>query len=198
MMTAKLLLKLPPSVTGELDDVIKKYNINSPLRLSHFLSQAAHESNNFKAIRENLNYSAEGLLKIFPKYFSKDTAMACARQPEKIANIVYSNRMGNGDRLSGDGWKFRGRGFIQLTGKINYQFFGSYIGVNLIDNPDFVATKYPLTSAAWFFEKRGLWKICDEGDSVDVIKKVTKLVNGGFNGLQDRINKFEVFNILLK
>jgi putative chitinase len=198
MMTAKLLLKLPPSVTGELDDVIKKYNINSPLRLSHFLSQAAHESNNFKAIRENLNYSAEGLLKIFPKYFSKDTAMACARQPEKIANIVYSNRMGNGDRLSGDGWKFRGRGFIQLTGKINYQSFGSYIGVNLIDNPDFVATKYPLTSAAWFFEKRGLWKICDEGDSIETIRKVTKMVNGGFNGLQDRINKFEVFNILLK
>jgi len=198
MMTAKLLLKLPPSVTGELDDVIKKYNINSPLRLSHFLSQAAHESNNFKAIRENLNYSAEGLLKIFPKYFSKDTAMACARQPEKIANIVYSNRMGNGDRLSGHGWKYRGRGFIQLTGRVNYEAFGRYIEDNILDNPDFVATKYPLTSAAWFFEKRGLWKICDEGDSIETIRKVTKMVNGGYNGLQDRINKFEVFNILLK
>jgi putative chitinase len=198
MMTAKLLLKLPPSVTGELDDVIKKYNINSPLRLSHFLSQVAHESNNFKAIRENLNYSAEGLLKIFPKYFSKDTAMACARQPEKIANIVYSNRMGNSDRQSGHGWKYRGRGFIQLTGMINYESFGKYIGENIIDNPDLVATKYPLLSAGWFFEKKGLWKICDEGDSVETIKKITYRVNGGFNGLQDRINKFEIFNILLK
>ena len=198
MMTAKLLLKLPPSVTGELDDVIKKYNINSPLRLSHFLSQAAHESNNFKAIRENLNYSAEGLLKIFPKYFSKDTAMACARQPEKIANIVYSNRMGNGDRQSGDGYKFRGRGFIQLTGKDMYKLFGDYLEVNLLDNPDLVATKYPLSSAGWFFQKKGLWKICDEGDSVDIIKKVTYRINGGYNGLQDRINKFEIFNTLLK
>ena len=198
MMTAKLLLKLPPSVTGELDDVIKKYNINSPLRLSHFLSQAAHESNNFKAIRENLNYSAEGLLKIFPKYFSKDTAMACARQSEKIANIVYSNRLGNSDRQSGQGWKYRGRGFIQLTGRVNYEAFGKYIEDNILDNPDLVATKYPLSSAGWFFEKKGLWKICDEGDDVETIRKVTKMVNGGYNGLQDRINKFEVFNTLLK
>jgi len=197
-MTAKLLLKLPPSVTGELDDVIKKYNINSPLRLSHFLSQVAHESNNFKAIRENLNYSAEGLLKVFPKYFSKDTAMFSARKPETIANIVYSNRMGNGDRSSGDGWRFRGRGFIQLTGKVNYESYGKYIEVNLIDNPDLVATKYPLSSAGWYFEKKGLWKICDEGDSIDTIKKVTRLVNGGYNGLQDRIQKFEIFNSLLK
>ena len=198
MITTRLILKLPLSVTGELDDVIKKYNINSPLRLSHFLSQAAHESANFKAIRENLNYSAEGLLKVFPKYFSKDTAMFSARKPETIANIVYSNRMGNGDRSSGDGWKFRGRGFIQLTGKNNYESFGKYIGDNLIDNPDFVATKYPLSSAGWFFEKRGLWKICDLGDDIETIKKVTKMVNGGYNGLQDRIQKFEIFNTLLK
>lgn len=198
MITTKLILKLPLSVTGELDDVIKKYNINSPLRLSHFLSQVAHESNNFKAIRENLNYSAEGLLKVFPKYFSKDTAMFSARKPETIANIVYSNRMGNGDRSSGDGWRFRGRGFIQLTGKVNYESYGRYIDVNLIDNPDLVATKYPLSSAGWYFEKKGLWKICDEGDSIDTIKKVTYRVNGGFNGLQDRIQKFEIFNSLLK
>jgi putative chitinase len=198
MITTKLILKLPLSVTGELDEVIKKYNINSPLRLAHFLSQAAHESGNFKVVRENLNYSAEGLLKVFPKYFSKDTAMACARQPELIANIVYSNRMGNGDRQSGDGYKFRGRGFIQLTGKVNYDSYGKYLGINLIDNPDLVATKYALSSAAWYFEKRGLWKICDEGDDINTIKKVTKLVNGGFNGLQDRIQKFEIFNTLLK
>jgi putative chitinase len=198
MITTKLILKLPLSVTGELDDVIKKYNINSPLRLAHFLSQVAHESNNFKVIRENLNYSAEGLLKVFPKYFSKDTAMFSVRKPEIIANIVYSNRMGNGDRSSGDGYKFRGRGFIQLTGKINYESYGKYINVNLIDNPDLVATKYPLSSAGWFFQKKGLWSICDEGDNIDTIKKVTYRVNGGYNGLQDRIEKFNIFNTLLK
>ena len=197
MITTKLILKLPLSVTNELDEVIKKYNINSSLRLSHFLAQTAHESNNFKAIRENLNYSAEGLLKVFPKYFSKDTAMSCARQPEKIANIVYSNRIGNGDKLSGDGYKYRGRGFLQLTGKVNYKSYGDYLEVNLLDNPDFVATKYALSSAAWYFEKRGLWKICDQGDDIETIKKVTKLVNGGYNGLDDRIKKFEIFKSLI-
>lgn len=197
MITTKLILKLPLSVTNELDEVIKKYNINSSLRLSHFLAQTAHESNNFKAIRENLNYSAEGLLKVFPKYFSKDTAMSCARQPEKIANIVYSNRMGNGDKLSGDGYKYRGRGFLQLTGKANYKSYGDYLEVNLLDNPDFVATKYALSSAAWYFEKRGLWKICDQGDDIETIKKVTKLVNGGYNGLDDRIKKFDIFKSLI-
>ena len=124
--------------------------------------------------------------------------MACARQPELIANIVYSNRMGNGDRASGDGYKFRGRGFIQLTGKVNYESYGKYLGINLIDNPDLVATKYPLSSAGWYFEKRGLWKICDMGGDIETIKKVTKMVNGGYNGLQDRIQKFEIFNTLLK
>ena len=198
MITTKLVLKLPLSVTGELDDVIKKYNISSPLRICHFLSQIAHESNNFKALRENLNYSAEGLLKIFPKYFSKDTASACARQPEKIANIVYSNRMGNGDRASGDGYKFRGRGFLQLTGKDMYKAYGNYIEVDLINNHDLVATKYALSSAAWFFEKKGLWKICDLGGDTETIKKLTRLINGGTNGLEDRIVKFEIFNTLLK
>ena len=198
MITTKLVLKLPLSVTGELDDVIKKYNINSPLRISHFLSQIAHESNNFKALRENLNYSAEGLLKIFPKYFSKDTASACARKPETIANIVYSNRMGNGDRASGDGYKFRGRGFLQLTGKDMYKAYGDYIEVDLITNPDFVATKYALSSAAWFFQKKGLWKICDLGGDTETIKKLTRLINGGTNGLEDRIAKFDLFNYLLK
>ena len=198
MITTKLVLKLPLSVTGELDDVIKKYNINSPLRISHFLSQIAHESNNFKALRENLNYSAEGLLKIFPKYFSKDTASACARKPETIANIVYSNRMGNGDRASGDGYKFRGRGFLQLTGKDMYKAYGDYIEVDLINNPDFVATKYALSSAAWFFQKKGLWKICDLGGDTETIKKLTRLINGGTNGLEDRIAKFDLFNYLLK
>jgi len=197
MITTKLILKLPLSVTNELDEVIKKYNINSSLRLSHFLAQTAHESNNFKAIRENLNYSAEGLIKVFPKYFSKDTAMSCARQPEKIANIVYSNRIGNGDKLSGDGYKYRGRGFLQLTGKVNYKSYGDYLEVNLLDNPDLVATKYALSSAAWYFEKRGLWKICDQGDDIETIKKVTKLVNGGNNGLDDRIKKFEIFKSLI-
>jgi len=197
MTTQKLILKLPLQVVGELDEVIKTYNISNPNRLAHFLAQCGHESGNFKLTVENLNYSEEGLLKIFPKYFDKNTAKSYARRPEMIANMVYGNRMGNGDKNSGDGYKFRGRGFIQLTGKTNYKSYGDYISVDLITNPNLVATKYPLSSAAWFFEKRKLWAICDEGTSIDTIKKVTKIINGGYNGLEDRISKTNIFTNLL-
>ena len=184
-------------MVGELDEVIKTYKISNPNRLAHFLAQCGHESGNFKLIEENLNYSEEGLLKIFPKYFDKNTAKSYARRPEMIANMVYGSRMGNGDKNSGDGYKFRGRGFIQLTGKTNYKSFSDYIGIDLITNPNLVATKYPLSSAAWFFEKRKLWAICDEGTSIDTIKKVTKIINGGYNGLEDRISKTNIFANLL-
>jgi putative chitinase len=174
---------------------MKDFNITNSFRLTHFLAQVAHESGNFKYVRENLNYSAEGLLKVFPKYFNQQTAAAHARKPELIANRVYANRMGNGPN---EGYKFRGRGYIQLTGKDNYKAFGDYIKVNLLDNPDLVATKYPLTSAAWFFEKKGLWKICDEGIHNDIVKKVTYRVNGGYNGLADRLSKTNVlFNLIV-
>jgi putative chitinase len=197
MNTQKLILKLPLQVVGELDEVIKTYKISNPNRLAHFLAQCGHESNNFKAVIENLNYSEEGLLKIFPKYFDKNTAKSYARRQEMIANMVYGGRMGNGDKNSGDGWRYKGRGFIQLTGKINYKAFGDYIGVNVCADPNLIAIKYPLSSAAWYFEKRKIWQVCDEGIDIETIKKVTKLVNGGYNGLEDRISKTNIFYKLI-
>ena len=197
MITQKLRLKIPSKVLDELPSVIDTFKINSINRLANFLGQVAHESGNFKFVTENLNYSAEGLLKIFPKYFSKETAEIAARKPEMIANIVYSNRMGNGDKASGDGWKYRGAGFIQLTGKSNYKAFGDYIGVDLLKEPGLVATKYPLTSAAWYFEVRKLWSIADKGIDDETIKTLTKLINGGTHGLDDRISKTKTFNSLL-
>jgi putative chitinase len=183
---------------SEVASIVDKFNITNPLRLSHFLSQCAHESANFTALRENLNYSSDGLLKIFPKYFKdRATADAYARKPEKIGARVYANRMGNGNEESGEGYKFRGRGYIQLTGKDNYKQFGVFVGEDLVNTPDLVATKYPLTSAAFFFDKNGLWAICDKGNSVDVVTLVTKRVNGGTHGLQDRIEKFNLYNSLL-
>ena len=197
MITQKLRLKIPSKVLDELPSVIDTFKINSINKLSNFLAQCAHESGNFKFVTENLNYSAEGLLKIFPKYFSKETAEIVARKPEMIANIVYSNRMGNGDKASGDGWKYRGRGYIQLTGKTNYSQFGNYIGVDLVKNPDLIVEKYALTSAAWYFEVRKLWSIADKGIDDETIKTLTKLINGGHHGLDDRISKTKTFNSLL-
>jgi putative chitinase len=198
-MLNKLHNKIPVQVLNELGDVMKQFGITNSFRLTHFLAQVAHESGNFKHVRENLNYSTEGLLKVFPKYFDKNTAPLYARKPEQIANIVYESRMGNGNRNSGDGWRFRGRGFLQVTGRTNYKAFSDHIGdVNIMVNPDLIATKYPLTSAGWFFEKRGLWKICDEGVDLATIRKVTRVINGGFNGISDRVSKTNVlFNILV-
>lgn len=190
--------KIPASVVDEMPLVMEKFGINSPLRLSHFLSQCAHESGNFKFVRENLNYSAAGLRKIFPKYFpTLEAANKYARQPEKIANKVYGNRMGNGDEASGDGFKFRGRGYIQLTGKDNYAAFDKFVDDDIMANPDLVATKYPLTSAAFFFHKNNLWDVCDKGHTHDVVVAVTKRVNGGTHGLEDRKDKFNVFHSTL-
>lgn len=198
MKTDNLNKTLNPAIMGEVFAIVEKFNITNHLRLSHFLSQCAHESGNFKFLTENLNYSADGLLKIFPKYFKdKATADAYARKPEKIGSRVYANRMGNGDEASGDGFKFRGRGYIQLTGKDNYKQFGAFVGEDLVANPDLVATKYPLTSAAFFFDKNKLWDICDKGDTTEVVTLVTKRVNGGTHGLEDRLSKFNTFNTLL-
>ena len=176
-MLKKLSSKIPIQVVNELEIVIREFGISNPFRLAHFLAQTAHESGNFKHVRENLNYSAEGLLKVFPKYFSKETASFYARKPEAIANLVYGGRMGNGDKNSGDGWRYRGRGYLGLTGKSNYRAFGDFIGVDLVKDPDLVATKYALTSAAWFFEMRKLWKICDQGMHDEIIVKISKLIN---------------------
>lgn len=198
MKTDNLNKTLNPAIMGEVFSIVEKFNITNHLRLSHFLSQCAHESGNFKFLTENLNYSADGLLKIFPKYFKdKATADAYARKPEKIGSRVYANRMGNGDEASGEGFKFRGRGYIQLTGKDNYKQFGAFVGEDLVATPDLVATKYPLTSAAFFFDKNKLWDICDKGDTPEVVTLVTKRVNGGTHGLEDRLSKFNTFNTLL-
>ena len=184
---------------NELGDVMKQFNITNSFRLTHFLAQVAHESGNFRFVRENLNYSTEGLLKVFPKYFDRNTAPLYARKPEQIANIVYESRMGNGNRNTGDGWRFRGRGFLQVTGRTNYKAFSDYIGdANIMINPDLIATKYPLTSAGWFFEKNKLWAICDQGVDLATIRRVSQRVNGGFHGISDRVSKTNVlFNILV-
>lgn len=177
---------------------MREFNISNPFRLAHFLAQTAHESGNFKHVRENLNYSAEGLLRTFPKYFSKETAPSYARRPEMIANLVYESRMGNGNRNSGDGWRFRGRGYLQLTGRVNYKAFSDFINdQTIMTNPDLVATKYPLTSAAWFFDKNKLWDICDQGVDLATIRQVRRRVNGGTIGLADVISKTNVFTNLL-
>ena len=159
----------------------------TPIRAAHFFAQTSHETGGFKAFSENLNYSAQGLQGIFGKYFPGTLEESYARQPEKIANRVYADRMGNGNEASGDGWKFRGRGALQLTGKANYEAFSKYLGTNeVMENPDLVATKYSFDSAMFFFEKNKLWTICDKGINDAAILELTKRINGGTHGLEDR------------
>ena len=193
----KLKGHVPDVVLSQIPEVITKFNCNTPLRLAHFLAQCGHESGGFKSVTENLNYSADGLKKIFGKYFPGDLASSYAKNPEKIASRVYANRMENGDEASKEGWKFRGRGYIQLTGKGNYTKFTKFIGEDCIANPDLVATKYPLGSAAFFFDSNKLWSICDKGDDDATVTAVTKRVNGGILGLEDRIKHFRIFYKLL-
>jgi putative chitinase len=189
---------IPDAVIAQIPDTAAKFNITNVLRLAHFLAQCGHESGGFKAVSENLNYSADGLKKIFPKYFPGNLNESYSRQPEKIANRVYSSRMGNGDEASGEGFKFRGRGYIQLTGKSNYASFDKMVEENIVENPDLVATKYPLASAGFFFDSNKLWSICDKGADDATVTAVTKRVNGGTIGLADRIKHFKEYYNLLK
>jgi putative chitinase len=198
MKLEKLKGHIPDVVLLQIPGVIAKFNANTPLRLAHFLSQCSHESGEFKFIKENLNYSADGLKKIFGKYFPGTLNTQYARKPEKIASRVYADRMGNGSESTTDGFKFRGRGYIQLTGKSNYTNFSKFIGEDCVANPDLVAIKYPLASAAFFFDSNKLWSICDKGSDVASITAVTKRVNGGTNGLADRIKHFNEYYNLLK
>ena len=172
---------------GTLKAAAAHYKL-SPNRAAHFFAQTAHESGNFKAFSENLNYSAKGLRGVFRKYFPTDAlANAYARQPQKIANRVYANRMGNGPESSGDGWKFRGRGALQLTGHDNYQAFANYINrPDVMTNPDLVAGELCFESALWFFDRNKLWGICDQGVNDASILALTKRINGGTHGLDDR------------
>ena len=189
---------IPDAVIAMIPDTAAKFGINTPLRLAHFLAQCGHESGGFRATQENLNYSAKGLMGIFKKYFPTEAlANAYARQPAKIAARVYGGRMGNGAEATGEGYKFRGRGYIQLTGKENYTAFGKSIGEDMTANPDKVAGPYALLSAAWFFSKNGLHRMADEGASDLVVTKITKRVNGGTIGLPDRIKHFKEYYKLL-
>ena len=175
---------------GTMKKAMEYYKF-TPERAAHFFAQTAHESGNFKAFSENLNYGASGLTGIFKKYFpTQEKALLYERKPEKIANLVYASRMGNGDEASGDGYKFRGRGALQLTGKDNYKAFSDYLKKpEIMTNPDLVATEFSFESAVFFFDKNKLWDICDKGVSKDTILALTKRINGGTHGLEDREEK---------
>jgi putative chitinase len=184
--------------SGTLKAAVNYYKM-SPIHAAHFFAQCAHESGGFAVFNENLNYSTRGLQSTFKKYFPDvATAKKYERKPEMIANRVYASRMGNGDEKSGDGWKFRGRGAIQLTGKSNYLAFSKHIGdPEVMTNPDIVATKYSFESAMFFFETNGLWAICDKGVGDDTILALTKRINGGTHGLDDRKAKTKKYATIL-
>ena len=156
-------------------------------RAAHFFAQTAHETGEYKLFSENLNYSKDGLMRVFSKYFPGNLAESYAKQPGKITNRVYGNRMGNGDETSGDGWKYRGRGALQLTGKSNYQAFAHYLKKpEIMTNPDLVATQYAFESAMFFFDNNKLWSICDLGINDNSITTLTRRINGGTLGLDHR------------
>jgi putative chitinase len=194
-LTVSQLKQMVPGITHAdhwieaFDQLLPDYEINTPKRIAAFIAQCAHESGGFKFLKENLNYKAESLMKTFPKYFSdKDTANAYAKQPVKIANRVYANRMGNGDEASGDGFKYCGRGLIQLTGKSNYSWFAASLEISPEEASAYLETfEGAAQSACWFWESNNLNVEADAGD----IKKMTKKINGGYIGLDDRIKHYE-------
>jgi putative chitinase len=176
---------------GTFKAAVKFYGL-SDFRAAHFFAQTSHESGEFKVFMENLNYSSDRLDSIFPKYFKNAGRNAAdySKQPEKIANVIYSGRMGNGDEKSGDGWRYRGRGALQLTGKDNYKLFSEHLKKpEILKEPDLVATDYAFESALFFFERNKLWTICDKGITDAAIKDLTKKINGGHHGLEDRMEK---------
>lgn len=202
----KLKGHIPDTIYNQLHTV-QVLGVDGPKRLSHLLGEAKHETGGWSRFVENLNYSAQGLAKTWPNRYAVDPkaavkepnalALKLEHKPEAIANNCYANRNGNGDEASGDGYKFRGRGCIQLTGKSNYKAFGDSITVDLTENPDPVATDYALASAAYFFKSHNLWTICDEGVTEDTCKKVCKVVNGGVLGLAERTKYTQEFYNLL-
>jgi len=162
--------------------LFEKYGLTTKLRIAHFMAQIEHESG-LKPVAENLNYSAQGLMQTFSKYFTTNESLLFARKPEKIANRVYANRMGNGDEKSGEGWKYRGRGFIQITGKINYFQLANDTDLDCFKNPDLLLQEAnAMISALWFWNKAGLNKLADKND----LKGITRKINGGYNGLEHR------------
>lgn len=199
-MNIALLTKIPKRVLDELPSVINKYQIDTPLRMSHFLSQCHHESGGFKSTTENMKYSSARLLQVFPRHFkSLDDTKGYAMHPERIGNKVYANRLGNGDESSGDGYKYRGRGYIQVTGKNKYIILDKMLNEDIVSNPDLIALKYPLFSAAWFWDSVKLNSIADKGATMEICEQVTKKVNGGKLGLLARykmlVYYYELLNI---
>jgi putative chitinase len=180
----------PEDFAEAVNKILPKYEITGPKRVASFLAQCAHESGGFRLFTENLNYSADALNRVFPKYFKNAgvNAQDYHRQPEKIANRVYANRMENGDESSGDGWRYRGRGVIQLTGKYNYTQFSKFVGERLCDLPDLIENivEICLLTGVWFWDTNNLNSYADNWD----IKGQTKRINGGYNGLDDRIEHF--------
>jgi putative chitinase len=170
----------------------------TPIRAAHFFAQTSHETGGYALFSENLNYSVKGLQNTFGKYFPGNLEESYARQPEKIANRVYASRMGNGNETSGDGWKYRGRGALQLTGKSNYEAFANYLKKpEILTNPNLVATTYAFESAMYFFDKNKLWSICDKGINDAAITELTHRINGGENGLDDRKAKtYKYYNFV--
>lgn len=162
--------------------LFEKYGLTTDLRIAHFMAQIEHESG-LKPISENLNYSAQGLIQTFSKYFTTNESLLFARKPEKIANRVYSNRMGNGDEKSGEGWKYRGRGFLQITGKSNYFRLSNDTDIDFLKNPNLLLEEpNALISALWFWNLKGLNELADKDD----LKGITRKINGGYNGLEHR------------
>lgn len=170
-----------------LEQTFNYYQINSPLRKAAFLAQTAHESCRYTVLEENLNYSAEKLIEIFPKYFDQDSAKEYARHPIKIGARVYALRMGNGDEWSRDGWRYRGRGLIQLTGKATYFSCSQAIGFDFVKDPDKLATeRFAALSAGWYWHTRGLNELSDKRD----FDSITRRINGGLNGYEDRMSLY--------
>ena len=191
---SKLTKHLPEHVYVQILDVVIKYQINTPRRLAHFLAQCHHESSGFNVVEENLNYSAEGLIRTFKKYFTPEQANEYAHNKVKIASRVYANRMGNGDEESQEGWLYRGRGYIQLTGKDNYAALNDQLPGDILKNPDLVATQYPMLSAAWFWDHNNINDLCDN----ETIEDVTRKVNGGLIGIVDRTRLFHDYLYVLQ
>lgn len=186
MVNAEQLRKLNigPEWVDALNTTFQRFDISTPLRQACFIGQCSHECGNFRILEENLNYRAEALQKLWPKRFDADKANMCARNPKLIANTVYSSRMGNRDEASGDGFRFRGRGCIQLTGHANYYHAGQALGMDFVMEPDLVATPmYASLTAGWFWDVQKLNRFADTRDFVGMTKKI----NGGTIGLNDRI-----------
>jgi len=206
MDLSKIKGLVPDAIISQLPAIVAKFGAGTALRLSHFLAQMAHESGGFTKAAgvENLNYTAQRMAIVWPNRYAVDPnkkppfpnalARTLEKKPAALANNAYANRNGNGDEKSGDGFKFRGRGYIQLTGKANYASFSTFIGEDCVANPDLVATKYPLASAAFFFNNsKTLWLTCDHGADDATVRAVTLIVNAGITGLPDRIDYFHRF-----